>query len=191
MNRLTPDGRRLVRGHRLLHRSVRLGLLLGVATMALALAAVASGSPGNGAVRVPVGNTPFDLSPDICGFPIHVGVVADKEYFIHDTTLADGTEILRVTGKLVLSFTNEDTGKTIVDNASGPGTATFFPDGSAVIDSHGHTVVTLGPADQATTGEPGLVFSSGHLVATFGPTGSVQSFTLSGTQTNGCALLGP
>jgi len=164
---------------------------LGVSTTALVLGTVASASPGNGndAVRVPIGNTPFDIGPQVCGFPIHVGVVADNEYIIHDTVLADGTEILQVAGKLVTSWTNEDTGKTIIENVSGPGTDTFFPDGSFIGDLHGNNAIDFYPDDQASTGEPGLVFFSGHAVLTFGPVGPAQSFTLSGTQTNGCALL--
>jgi hypothetical protein len=154
-------------------------------------AAVASASPGNGAVRVPVGNAPFDIDASVCGFPIHVGVVADKEYVIHDTTLADGTEVVQITGKLVLSFTNVDTGKAIVENVSGPATETVPPDGSFVFHGLGNGVFIFSPGDQASIGEPGLVFWSGKLIVTFPPTGPAQSFTLSGNQTNGCALLGP
>ena len=189
MNPLAPTGGRLVRRGRLLRRSVRLGL--GVFTAALVIAAVASASPGKGAVRVPVGNAPFDLDASVCGFPIHVGVVADKEYVIHDTTLADGTEVVQITGKLFLSFTNVDTGKTIVENVSGPGTETFPPDGSFVFHGLGNGVFIFDQSSQASIGEPGLVFWSGKLVVTFPPTGPAQSFTLSGNQTNGCALLGP
>jgi len=78
-----------------------------VAVSALALAAVAAASPGNGAVRVPLGNEPSDLGPEYCGFPIHVGIVSDNEYIIHDTFHTDGTEILRITGKLIQSFTTK------------------------------------------------------------------------------------
>ena len=171
-----------------LHR--RLGLLLGIAAAALAFAAVAAAAPGNGAVRIPVGNEPSDLGPEYCGFPIHVAVVSDNEYIVHDTFKADGTEILQITGKLVMSFTNEDTGKSVVENTSGPGTITFPRDGSFAEDAHGNGAFPFDPSDQASTGEPGLVFYSGHLAVTYGPTGPAQSFMLSGTQTDGCALLG-
>lgn len=162
-----------------------------VAVSALALAAVAAASPGNGAVRVPLGNEPSDLGPEYCGFPIHVGIVSDNEYIIHDTFHTDGTEILRITGKLIQSFTNENTGKSVVVNVSGPGTITLPPDGSFIEDAHGNGAFPFDPSDQASIGEPGLVFYSGHMVITYPPTGPAQSFTLSGTQTNGCALLGP
>jgi hypothetical protein len=46
---------------------------------------------------------------------------------------------LRLTGKLILSFTNIDTGKTIVRDEGGPGWSTFYPDGSALFDTQGHS----------------------------------------------------
>jgi hypothetical protein len=48
-----------------------------------------------------IGNQPFDLPSSRCGFPISVGIVSDREYVIHDTFLADGTEIERISGELV------------------------------------------------------------------------------------------
>jgi hypothetical protein len=169
--------------------------LLGLAALAtigvLAGSAVATPS-ADSPHRVPVNNTPFDLGPGVCGFPIHVGVVADNEYFTHQETLPDGTLIQQVNGRLVLSFTNTDTNKTIVENVSGPGVFTTYPDGSFLLDAAGLTVSFFGPIGQANTGEPGLVFTSGHLVVHFsGVTGAADSFELSGTQTNGCALLAP
>ena len=38
------------------------------------------------------------------------------------TTLTDGTTVTKITGKLVLSFKNDTTGKTIEKNVSGPTT---------------------------------------------------------------------
>ena len=140
--------------------------------------------------RVPVGNTPFDVGPQVCGFPIHVGIVSDNEYFTHQTTLADGTLIQQVNGRLVVSLTNTDSGKTIVKNESGPGTFTSYPDGSFLFDGLGHSFNFFGPIGQANTGEPGLVLTSGHVVVHYSATtGAADSFTLSGTQTNGCTLL--
>jgi len=169
--------------------------LLGLAALAAAgvLAGTGVATPGGDSPhRVPVNATPFDLGPGVCGFPIHVGVVADNEYFTHQETLPDGTLIQQINGRLVLSFTNTDTGKTIVKNVSGPGVFTTFPDGSFLQDTTGLTATYLGPIGQANTGEPGIVFTSGHLVVHFsGVTGAADSFELSGKQTNGCALLAP
>ena len=161
----------------------------GVVFAFLVGAAVAPATPGNGAVRVPAGNQPFDLDPADCGFPIHVGVVKDNEYIIHSTTLADGTLVQRITGSLLLSFTNTLTGKSVVQNIGGPGTVTFGADGSFRFDGQGHSAIFLDPVAQATTGMPGLAFTTGHVVFLVDANGLVQSFTASGNQTDGCALL--
>jgi len=122
-----------------------------------------------------------------CQFPIEVAVVSNNE--CQDVvTLADGTTITRITGRLVLSFTNNDTGFTIVRNVSGPTTETDHPDGTATFVGEGENWFGFGPRSQANTGEPGLVFTSG-LVALQIAGGAVISFSLNGTQVNGCELL--
>jgi hypothetical protein len=170
-------------------------ILLGLAALAAVgvLAGTAVATPGGDSPhRVPVNNVPFDLPATLCGFPIHVGIVADKEYFTHQETLADGTLIQQVNGKVVVSFTNTNTGKTIVENLSGPGVFYTYPDGSFLSDVTGLNASYFGPIGQANTGEPGFVLTSGHLVVHYsGVTGAADSFALSGKQTNGCALLAP
>lgn len=137
--------------------------------------------------RTPVTITPFTLNANRCGFSIDVGVVANNEY--QDvTTLADGTTITKITGHLVLSFTNDVTRYSIVRNVSGPTTETDYPDGSATFVGKGPNWFGFGPHSQENTGEPGLVFTSG-LVTLQIANGAVQTFSLSGTQVNGCALL--
>jgi hypothetical protein len=66
---------------------------------------------------------------------------------------------------------------------------TLHPDGSVLFDGQGQNVQFLDPVSQANTGEPGLVFTTGHLVALYDANGVAQRFTLSGHQTDGCALL--
>lgn len=143
--------------------------------------------PAFAQARVPVGNQPRTLPPSLCGFAVHIGIVSDNEY--QDvTTLADGTTITDITGNLVESFTNVDTGKTIIRNVSGPTTTTSHPDGSGTEVGRGNNWWGFGPHSQANTGEPGLVFTSGRVVLQFAG-GAVTGFSLSGKQENGCALL--
>ena len=149
------------------------------------LALIIPASPA--AAREPVGNQPLTLAPNRCGFPIDVAVVQDNEY--QDvTTLADGTTITNVRGKLVESFTNHNTGKTIVRNVSGPTTETDYPNGTATFVGRGNNWFGFDPISQGNTGEPGLVFTSGPVTLQIG-SGGVTSFSLSGKQVNGCALL--
>lgn len=173
-------------------------LLIGM----IAVLAVLLGAPGAAAAAdprpTPVNNEPFDLRPVFCGFWIHVGVVRDNE--VHTITkLTDGTVVERVTGKLILSFTNTGPvggrtgGTSIVQNVSGPTTTTARPDGTARFEGTGDNWLAFGPGGQANTGEPGLVFTHGKVTVNSAPNAAgvptATKFTLDGRQVNGCDLL--
>src|SRR5260370_17380121 len=72
--------------------------------------------------------TPFDLPATFCGFAVHFAFPVDKEYSTITIT-ADGSTVIKTTGSLFVSLTNNATGKSITVNASGPGTVTIAPDG--------------------------------------------------------------
>jgi len=131
---------------------------------------------------------PFDsFTSNGCGFPIDVDVVTNKEY--QDVkTLADGTTITKITGNLVLSFTNQITGFTITRELSGPTTKTVHPNGTGTFVGGGNNFFTFGPNSQANTGEPGLVFTSGLVIVEF-DANTATGFSLHGMQVNGCELL--
>ena len=145
-----------------------------------------SGSP-NGSITLP---------PTRCTFPVTIAVVTNNE-FQKSTTLSDGTTITKITGTLVLSFTNTITGTTIVRNVSGPSTVTDNPDGTTgtVVDT-GNSWNGFGPLSQQhippTT--PHLLFTSGRVVINFATTTSgirfVSGLSVSGHEEDGCALLG-
>jgi hypothetical protein len=98
----------------------------------------------------PPGNF-FMLPDNRCRFPIRVDVVSNKE--CQDVvTLADGTTVTRIRGRLVLSFTNTITNFTITRNVSGPTTETVHPDGSGTFVGEGQNWFSFGPASQANTG---------------------------------------
>lgn len=169
-----------------MRRAVVRGLLT-IAALAVVVPA------GLAQAREPVPFPPFTLNPNRCGFPIDIAAVTNNE-FQDVTTLPDGTTITNITGNLVVSFTNDNTGKTIVRNVSGPTTETdhFDNQGNLVggtFVGRGTNFNTFGPTSQANTGEPGLVFSSGKFTVQFDSHHIALSFSLSGTQENGCALL--
>ena len=154
----------------------------------LAMSVLTVGTPAAAdSPREPVPFTPFTLPANRCGFEIDVDVVANKE-FQDVETLSDGTTITRITGQLVLSFTNNDTGFTIVRNVSGPGTTIVHPDGTGTFIGEGKSWFGFGPVSQGNTGEPGLVFTDGLVVLQFAGN-FVTKFSLAGTQVNGCDLL--
>jgi hypothetical protein len=163
-------------------------------SLAMAGAAIAATAPGalaagDASPRVPAGNVPFDIPAADCGFPIHVGVLDDQEYYVRTITNADGSTTLRVTGYLLESFTNEQTGKTITENMSGPGSITINPDGSDSADVQGNSFGVASPASQQALGVPGVFFTTGHAVASYSSAGNLVSLSVDGPTTNGCALL--
>jgi hypothetical protein len=134
------------------------------------------------------------------------------------TTIADGTPIPggftaqsdppyypnMTSGLLVESFTNETTQKTIVRNVSGPNWFTYDPTpkvpGALATGTYvttGTSYQLFGPMSEAALhaagiNEPTLIFATGLLVMRFVVTQTgayVTSFSLKGTQQNGCALL--
>lgn len=133
-------------------------------------------------------NSPIILSAGhICAFAVDIAVVTNNEVQ-QVTPLPDKDTVTKKKGNLVLSFKNDATGKAIVENVSGPTTETDSPDGSGTFQGEGPNWLGFGPHGRAKTGEPGLVFTSGQVTVTFA-NGTAQTFSLKGTQENGCALL--
>jgi len=122
---------------------------------------------------------PVILPADFCGFRIGVSFPVDKEYF-KVLKAADGSMTLLVTGRLTLTNTNLSTGKTITANISGPGTATFFPDGSVTTEETGRAVYALVPADAQRFGVPPIGLTAGPLTTSVDVDGNLTSFSLQG-----------
>lgn len=119
----------------------------------------------------------FDLPPGICAFPVHIDFPVNKEYSTV-TVQPDGSTVISTTGSLVVTATNDLTGKSVTVNASGPGTLSISPDGSsATAVSRGLTFVFA--VNGTTFGFPSnLVVTSGDLAFTFNPsTDSITSLT--------------
>jgi hypothetical protein len=122
---------------------------------------------------------PVILPADFCGFRIGVSFPVDKEYF-KVLKAADGSMTLLITGSLTLTNTNLSTGKTITANISGPGTATFFPDGSVTTEETGRAVYALEPADAQRFGVPPIGLTAGPLTTSVDVDGNLTSFSLQG-----------
>jgi len=122
---------------------------------------------------------PFTLPAGICGFKIRVSFPVNKQYGkILKTT--NGSTTMLITGRLTLSNTNLNTGKTIITNLSGPAKITTFPDGSATESAKGHTGYLLSPAHAKRLGIPRLGVTAGTQTISLAPDGSVTSFSLHG-----------
>jgi hypothetical protein len=198
-------------------RRTRLVMLLPAATL-LALVVPAAAVPAKtAAAAVPAqATTTYTCFP---GTPFAFGIsnssVVDKQV---TTALADGTPIpggfaahsdppyyaQKTSGPLVDSFTNETTQKTILRNDTGSTYFTYDPRpkmagalATGTFVATGNSAQEFGPQSEAALHaagihEPTLVFTSGLLVMRFVISQSgayVTSFSLKGTQQNGCALL--
>jgi hypothetical protein len=200
-------------------RRAKLALLLPIAVLLAALVPTAVAQAATGAAQTTTTTdqaATYTCYPNPhFSFNVTFSTVLNKQV---TTTLKDGARIpggfvaqsdppyyANVTsGSLVQSFTNETTGKTIVRNVSGPSWFTYDPTpkvpGALATGTYvatGTTAQLFGPMSEAALAaagihEPTLAFVSGLLVMRFvvASTGPyVTSFSLNGTQQNGCALL--
>jgi hypothetical protein len=167
-----------------LFRSTTLGLGV-VASLVTGSAQAATGHH-----REPVHNVPADIPADVCGFPIHIGVIEDREYVVSRITNPDGSVSTRVAGPLINSLTNLNTGATIAYDNGGPGTITTYPDGHATLDFGGHSMAWIRAAYQARLGAPAFrLVAGGHIVGTVNPSGDIVALSTRGRILDGCALL--
>jgi hypothetical protein len=161
-----------------------------VAVIAMSGVAQAAWQPVTDPLGSGTPNGSITLNPNRCGFPVEISVVTNRERQ-NVTTLPDKTTITEIRGSLVLRFTNTATGTTIVRNVSGPTTETDYASGVGTFVGRGNNWFGFGPTGQGNTGEPGLVFTSGLVTVQLDNINHVATgFSLSGTQDNGCALLG-
>lgn len=139
--------------------------------------------------RFPLNNKPADIPADVCGFPIHIGVVDDREYSVQQTDNPDGSTTMRVGGTLINSLTNMDTGATINYDNGGPGEFTFYTDGHFTLDFQGHSMEWIRPEHQAQLGAPAFRLTTGHAVGATDTSGDIVDLSVTGKIIDGCALL--
>jgi hypothetical protein len=194
-------------------RRVKIAILLPIAAL---IAMVAPAASAHAATTAQSDSTYTCYPGTPQAFDVGVTTVVNDQT---TTTLADGTPIPGglvaesdppyypdvTSGLLVQTFVNETTGKSITRNVSGTNWFTYDPTPKVPGDLATGTYVTVGPNAQlfgplseaalsaAGTPEPTLVFTTGLLVMHFVIPSSglpnVTSFSLRGTQQNGCALL--
>lgn len=107
-----------------------------------------------------------------CSFDVDLHIVRNDEFI---TTFRDGRQL--ITGALVVSLTNVDTGKTITLNISGPVFVSPHEDGSQTLELSGRSLVffaagALGPGSAGV-----LELTSGPAVIEYAADGSAVSYT--------------
>jgi hypothetical protein len=136
-------------------RFIRFELLLLAAVAALLPVTAFADKP----VREGLPNGPLTLDAAICGFAVDLTSPTNKEFA---TTFSSGKQI--VTGALTASLTNDQTGKSITINISGPGTIVQNRDGTQTFTLSGRSLIWLFP-NQLSQGSPGrLIWTSGPVV---------------------------
>src|SRR5436309_2797251 len=98
-------------------RRILIASTLGALLLALATSPVLAAKPDRQFIGGP---SEFVLSSEICGFDVMLSAPTNKEY---DTVFFDrsGDPVREIiSGKLFITLTNVDTGKSIDVNASGP-----------------------------------------------------------------------
>jgi hypothetical protein len=156
---------------------VALGALLGMFGGAASAAPAFAGGRGDGWEFFPFGSGTVD---GFCPFPVFFGVPS-QNVFQKVLTSPPGTTILLLNGSLRLSFTNENTGKTITENVTGSGKAIVNPDDSLSIRQEGHLgLITLDSADAARFNLPPLAVIGGVLFEEVAPDFTYTSVTMQG-----------
>jgi hypothetical protein len=129
----------------------------------LSLAAVATLMPTSAFADQPVReglpNGPLTLDAAICGFAVDLTNPTNREFV---TTFSSGKQI--ITGALTQTLTNDQTGKSITINISGPGTIVQNSDRTQTFSLKGRSLIWLYP-NQLSQGSPGrLMWTSGPVV---------------------------
>ena len=144
--------------------------------------ASASNSP-----RLPV---PFQFFPVNCpnGFTAQGSLIRNNEYETIKL-LANGDTVLFFSGVLIDKVTNETTGQSVIENASGTATVTLHPDGSGLTISNGPNLIGFTPAQASEFGLPLLGLYDGTSQVTFDSSGNPTSVSFNGRVTDVCAAL--
>jgi hypothetical protein len=158
-----------------------------------AVVALAAGAAPAGAARPQphVDTSDFTLS-GYCTFDVAVHFVRSNEYVIRETTLPDGTVIDKFTGNLAVELTNLSTGATGTYQINGPGTATFYPDGSFSVEAAGPNLYWTLPENLPETpaSVPTLSYTTGYLAFAVDANGKTTSYVHHGATADVCEQLG-
>jgi hypothetical protein len=148
----------------------RVLLIAVLALLALpASLAAASGQP----TRAPVPDSLYTASFPaglVCPFPISEAPVVNNEVATTFPAEPNGDVVVMYSGTVIVRIANDATGKSIVINISGPGTAVTHPDGSYTETFRGPTLELFAPGYTSPPG-PGALLFDGRTIGIASPTG--------------------
>jgi hypothetical protein len=143
-------------------------------------AALSSSAAAAGPTRDPVLNPPIQLD-GICAFPLTLTFPVNKEFVTVFTDSVGNVMKEIITGHLVVTFTNDNTGAFVTSNLSGPSILTFYTDGNPKVFSF------LGLLGGPLNGS--VVLGGGRVVLEFSDDGTLTNQTQVGHFTDVCAAL--
>lgn len=152
-----------------------------VCAIACTLAAwvlVAIPAAASGPTRTPTQNPPIHLT-DVCAFPVTLTFPVSTTFVITFTDSSGNVTRQIFAGHLVVTFTNDTSGKSLTTNFSGPAVITSHPDTSV-------TLAFMGPQGGPIGGT--LITGTGRTVFQIAADGTV-SMTQVGHFTSVCAAL--
>jgi hypothetical protein len=157
-----------------MHKRFLLSLLCALVLALMGVSANAAPNPHSG--RIPVETPPDFTVTDVCPFPVAIHIVINKEF---SKEHKNGMTI--ITGRLVATLTNTQTGKSVTYNISGP---------VQITQQNGlETDVFLGRS-LLFNPDIGMIVTSGRAVTTFNPaTGVFTLVSLHGHAEDVCAAL--
>ena len=123
----------------------------------------------------------------VCSFELLGEPLANNGKATTFPAAANGDVEMLITGTYVERLSNASTGKSIVENLSGPLHFTFHTDGSATLVLTGRTQLFFGSAD--IPAGPRAYINSGRAEVTLSPDGTETLVSQSGEQTDICAAL--
>jgi hypothetical protein len=150
-----------------------LGMLGGVVTASPALA----GGRGDGWQIVDLGPLPLNFDDTYCTFPVSVDFPVNREYM--KLLKTDDSTITLFTGSLTGSFTNQQTGKTITVNLSGPYKVTVSGN-SVTVAFRGQTGIILKREQARQFGLPPMSVIAGATAVSVAPDGTFTSVSPKG-----------
>ena len=125
----------------------------------------------------------------LCGDTVvDVDFPVNREY-VRELSPTPGTvDIQQLTGSLAVRFTTAQ--KSVSYNIGGPGTVTFYADGTVQVRSEGHYNIPLSPEQAESLRFPQIANTTGLVQLLIHPDGSIDPVRLPHHVTSVCADLG-
>jgi hypothetical protein len=161
------------------HIGRRLAAFAGAAALTLSIGSTVAVAGGPDRQFLPAPDFFEFAAGEICAFPTRIDILLNQEYGMVFTTAA-GAQYMLVDGRLTSRTTNLSTGRSVVDNISGPGRFDFGADGgatttflgNALVWYPGHLLRTSGRLVQVTDAD-------GNIVSLSDPRGHVEDLCVS------------